>query len=302
VNRPLWTKSIVEARLLFLSCAAVLFAFCWIRVWLTTQIDMSRFQSLLALIPEQFQRLLPVPIDQLVSYPMRISLTYGEPLVFLVVTVWAVSRGSDSVSGELGRGTMEILLAQPLSRWQVLLASSTVTVVGAALLSLMAWAGTCMGVWLLEVKGPPGGEPTPMSELVDVRVFLPAIANLFAMGVFLGGLATLMSSWDRYRWRTIGLLAGFVVVSSILEIIAMTAENFKWFRWLTYFSVYEPERLVGVAVRDADQTWAWLLTDAEGHITDLGAAGCAGLLLALGLICFAAATAIFHRRDLPAPL
>ena len=30
----------------------------------------------------------------------------------------------------------------------------------------------------------------------------------FALGVFLVGFTTLMSAWDRYRWRTIGQVEG----------------------------------------------------------------------------------------------
>ena len=45
---------------------------------------------------------------------------YEEPMIYMIMTIWCVARSSDVVSGELGRGTMEILLSQPVSRRQAL--------------------------------------------------------------------------------------------------------------------------------------------------------------------------------------
>ena len=48
----------------------------------------------------------------------------------------------------------------------------------------------------------------PMSDLMDPSVLAHASVNLFALGVMLAGFTTVMSSWDRYRWRTIGIVSG----------------------------------------------------------------------------------------------
>jgi ABC-2 type transport system permease protein len=48
-------------------------------------------------------------------------------------------------------------------------------------------------------------ESTLLADKVDVTKLAPAVFNLFSYGVCLAGLTTLMSSWDVYRWRTIGV-------------------------------------------------------------------------------------------------
>ena len=45
-----------------------------------------------------------------------LSIGYVHPLVQIIFCIWAVGRASGAVAGELDRGTMELLLAQPLSR------------------------------------------------------------------------------------------------------------------------------------------------------------------------------------------
>ena len=108
--RTLIKKSIRESYLLFLGCGTVLYVFCWVRVWITSRLEMGRFQNILESLPESWQKLAPVPIADLFSYEGRIAVTYEEPVVYLMMAVWCIARSSDAVSGQLGRGTMEMLL------------------------------------------------------------------------------------------------------------------------------------------------------------------------------------------------
>ena len=127
MNKALFKKSIYEARWLFIACAFVMFIFCWIHVLVTSQVDMTQFSGILENIPEKWEKLAPVAFSKMISYESRIAITYEEPLLFLLMTVWCVTRSSDVVSGELGRGTMEMLMAQPVSRLQIFLTPVLIT-------------------------------------------------------------------------------------------------------------------------------------------------------------------------------
>jgi ABC-2 type transport system permease protein len=319
--RALLKKNIAESRLLFLACAAALFGFCWLYVWLVGRFSMSRFQTVLEQFRE-YERLMPVPFDQLFTYPGRIAVAYTEPVVFVCMTIWAISRGSDSVSGELGRGTLEMMLAQPVSRLKLLASHIMVTVTGVALLAAAAWAGTCTGIAMTTVKeeiAPPSiklpmgfelplttGEPqtvrTPMSELVTGSDFLPAAVNLFALGFFLAGLATLLSSADRYRWRTIGLAVGLFVIQFVMKIVGKASDSWSWLLRCTWFRAYEPASFVTLTVRSPEHAWSLILRDSRGQFLDFGPLGYDLVLISLGCAAFVCAAIIFSRRDLPAPL
>ena len=75
---------------------------------------------MLSFMPELVEQLMPVSFSQMATSAGRIAVAYDDPIVLLLVTVWAISRGSDAVSGELNRGTMEMVLAQPVTRLGVL--------------------------------------------------------------------------------------------------------------------------------------------------------------------------------------
>src|SRR5260370_37986816 len=51
-----------------------------------------------------------------------LSIGYVHPLMQTIFCIWAVGRAAGAVAGETDRGTMELLLAQPVPRWRGVLA------------------------------------------------------------------------------------------------------------------------------------------------------------------------------------
>jgi ABC-2 type transport system permease protein len=259
---------------------------------------------------------------------------YEEAIILLCMVIWGIARGSDSISGELGRGTMEMLLAQPVSRLQVLLHQAAVTVGGVVLLAAVTWFGTFVGVQTLSAREPKP-QPTflakvlrlewpftsekepksekqeyiyvPLREKVDTRHLLPGAVNLFALGFFIAALSTLVSAFDRYRWRVIGIVVGIYVIELILKAVGVALKDWNWLCYLTFFTAYEPQYLVQIAVEHPTEAWSFVRTaplepNARHVLAGLGPLGFCSILWALGLACYAGAAARFCTRDLPPPL
>lgn len=326
MNRALVNKCLRESWALLAGCAVAIFAFCWVRVWLVSRLDTSRFKAIVDLLPGDWKRFSPVDMEWLVTYDGRVALAYDEPIVVFGVSIWAIARGSDVIAGELNRGTMEMLLAQPLSRRQILWTQAAVTVLGTAVLACSAWFGTFAGVhtnsakeevrpgvrlpFALPFLGSELATPwaktetryTPMSQKVNPHDYWPAAANLFSLGFFLCGFSSLVSACDRYRWRAIGVVVGAYVIQTIMKLVGMAADEWAWLRPLSIFSAYEPELFVKVAVESPAETWSVLRYDAAGHFAQLGPLGYDLIFIVLGYLAYVAAAVIFQRRDLPAPL
>jgi len=274
MNRALWTKALLEARLLLLALALLLFAFNWIFVWISSMIELGAFGVFLQTLPPAFEKLSGVPFASVATSLGRISMAYVDPVVIFAATVWGIGRGSDAVSGEIGRGTMEMLLAQPVRRISVLATQAAVTVGGAALLALASWLGTCAGV-----------ASVTLDDRIAMTAFLPGVVNLFALMLFLAGFSTMISSWDSYRWRTIGLVGGFYVVELVLKVIARLVSKVEWLMQFTFLGAFEPQALI------IDPEHAWDLSLKYD-----------GVLVGLGLASYLVAAVFFCHRDLPAPL
>jgi ABC-2 type transport system permease protein len=322
VNLALLRKCLLETRLLFGATALLVFSFCLVRVFIVASLETSDFAGIVERLWDKWEKFAPVPLAHLLSYPGRIAIAFDEPIVVFGISIFAIARGSDVVSGELNRGTLELLLAQPITRRQVLATQSIVTIGCVVLLALCTWGGTWCGVQLATVKETPPppqlklpgfpaiplpmrtSEPVelPMREKVDLHVFWPGVVNLFCLGAAVAGFSTLVSALDRYRWRTIGIVAAFYIVSLIFKIVGLAFERFQWLRGLSLFTAYEPQRFIALAVRSPAEAWTFVQTDPSLGTMALGPLGYSAILLAIAAVSYLAAAIAFERRDLPAPL
>jgi len=274
-NPAIWRKTWGDQRGLVLSLVALWTAFPWIYIWLSAQIPMPAFQDvLLRAIPQDWQRLSGVPFSEVATHAGRVALAFVDPVVVLAATVFGITRGSDAVSGPLERGTMEMILAQPVTRRAVFISQAVATVAAAALLAAVLGGAAASAVAL----GPWSGKVDPLR-------LVPAALNVFGLMVCMAGISACVSSADSYRWRTIGIMCGFYVFSILAKLVGRLSNTLSWCGYLSILNAYEPQRLVG------DPATAWRLLLAYD-----------GVLLGLGLAAYVVGGWIFARRDLPAPL
>ena len=298
INWTLWKHAFRDARWLLLGCSVTMFGFFWLFIYLQSHIAAPAFVDFIQNQMSELEGAFGLDVT-LVALPRgRLSMGYVDPVVIILCAVWAIARGSDAVSGPIDRGTMEMILAQPVSRRSVLLSHVTVTVLGAAVLAVVAWAGTVAGIytvsWKQEVLGGVLGRTilyTPLRELVSPSDFIPAAVCLFCLIFFVAGLTMLVSSCQRYRRHTIGWVGSFYVLQMVIKIVGLNSDH-KWTYYFTFFGAYWPQRLVA---------------KPEGTVDIFNTAlpmGLAynGLLFAGGLASIVAACLVFSRRDLPAPL
>ena len=321
IDRVLIRKYIGQSLLLFMSCGLALFAFAWVRVWVVSLLDMGQFQTILEQFRD-FEKFAPISFDALFTYVGRVGMTYDEPIVILCTVIWCVARGSDVVSGELGRGTLEMILSQPITRRTLLLSHATVSVGGLALLCLCVWAGIGAGVYatsveesieqpsfripIFDIEVPLASSSEPVTQTirlrdrVDVRTYASSTFHLFSFGFFLLGLSTLFSSIDRYRWRTVGSVVGIYVAQLVMFGLGKAATSLDWLLSISFFSCYKPQKMTSLVASDGlAAPWSMSMVPSDCAMPALFYPA---TLMGLGICFYVAATMIFTRRDLPAPL
>jgi ABC-2 type transport system permease protein len=274
-NTAIWKKTWGDQRVLVLSLMALWIGFPWLYIWLSSQIPMPAFQDvLLRAIPKDWQRLSGVPFTEVATHAGRVALAFVDPVVVLAATVWGITRGSDAVSGQLERGTMEMVLAAPVRRVAVFVTQALATTAAAALLCTVLF----LAVWTAIALGPWAGKVDPLR-------FLPAAANVFGLMVCMAGISAGVSAADSYRWRTVGILCGLYVFSILAKLVGRLSSPLWWVGYLSFLNAYEPQRLVG----DAAESWR-LLAQYDA------------VLIGVGVVAYAIGAVLFARRDLPAPL
>ncbi|HEY2841044.1 MAG TPA: ABC transporter permease subunit [Pirellulales bacterium] len=273
-NKALWIKCFRDMRVLLFFLTCLLFGFNWLFVYITSLIDLAALKLFLGSLPPFFEQLVGMSFDSVATCLGRISMAYVDPVVVFSTTIWAIGRGSDAVSGEIGRGTMEMILAQPVRRLSVLAVQACVTLAGAAVLCLAILGGTAIGLATVSLVDP-----------VHWRQFLPGAINVFAMIFFLAGASTMVSSWDSYRWRTIGFMGAFFISQLVFKMMGQTIAWFKWLLNFTFLTACEPQKLIVESERAWTLSWQY-----------------DGVLIGLGMACYVVAALVFCNRDLPAPL
>jgi len=288
MNLALWKKAVRDSRIFLLVCALLLLAFGWIFVWLLSLLPQEAWSTMLRFIPNFLQRMLGIPLDSLSQELGQLSFLFVDVVTLLVCIGWAVGRGSDPVSGEIGRATMDLIVSLPIRRFEVIVVSGIVTTVGSAVLAFAVWAGAVIGLETVDFG----------AEVARTRL-LPGAVNLFFMTFCLTGITTFLSTFNRDRWRTIWLASGFFVVSTILKMVARLWESGAWLKYLSFLTAFEPQELI-LAVK---VNMSGTADAAQGGLQQVDMLATSlrynGVLLALGLTAYFGAALVFTKRDIP---
>jgi len=285
--RALVVKAFRDGMWLLLAMVILWSAFPWLYIWATSKISLPAFSQFLSnALPKQWERMSGMSFSQLATTAGRVAAIFAHPLVVFGAPVWAFTRGSDCVSGEIGRGTMEMMLAQPVRRTTIFFTQAVVTIAGCVLLTIAVWCSIAVGL-----------ATVTLPDAISAALFIPPAVNLFALLFALGGMAALASSWDSQRWRTIGILGVWYAISMLMTIVSRISENWQWLENLSYFHAYNPQSMV------ARPEAAWSMWEyKEGAFVGLGFGGHQLVLLGIGVVCYALGAVIFNRREIPAPL
>jgi len=210
-----------------------------------------------------------------------LTIGYVHPLTIAILCVWAVGRAAGAIAGEIDRGTMELLLAQPIRRSQVLLAHGLVDLATIPVLCLSMWAGTWVGAWLLGFL-----DAASPDQRVDPWCFAPGLVNVALLLFAVSGFTMWISAAGRFRGRVLGLAVLLFLVQFLINVIGQLWDAAEICRPLTVFYYYQPQPII-LDPHWAQQRDVWL------HLGVLAGVGSVGYVLAWWTFC---------KRDLPAPL
>jgi ABC-2 type transport system permease protein len=271
MNLAIWKKAFSDAWLPLVVSSAILMLFSWLFVWLMSQFDIGLWGLMLRMMPGWVEDIIGVPLDEIVTTTGRLSFLYVHVITMLVCVGWAVGQGSGSISGEIARGTMDLILSLPIWRATVVVAPAVVAALGGAVLAGSVTAGIWLGLLTVDLPGN-----------VSLRSFLPGAVNLFCLIFCMTAMTAFVSSWNRDRWRTVSLAVAVYVVFLIVDVVASLWPWGSWLQYCTFVSAFHPQLLI---LKPEETGWlAWKYNVP---------------LLLLGLIAYAAAVAIFSYRDIP---
>ncbi len=257
-----------------------------------------------------------------------LSIALVHPVMVILFCIWGVGRAAGALAGELDRGTMELLLAQPVSRARLVQAHFLLDLITIPILCLSLWAGNALGVWFigpqiktqkidldkLRAEGDVV-KPNVLVEIGPIKVSVP-IANiqlpktvvsgpserlavssapfgppLFVVGglIFaICGYTMWLSSMGRFRMRVLGIAILVTLIMFLINLLGQMWDVVTPLRPFTIFYYYQPQQIM------QGRGWSVPLGGIEVPMLVV--------LYGVGVVGYGLALWTFCQRDLPAPL
>jgi ABC-2 type transport system permease protein len=96
-----------------------------------------------------------------------------------LLIVYAITQGSGAIAGEEANGTMDLLLAQPITRRDVVLVKTAAVMTGSAIIVLLAFSGFALAIPLVEIDVTHAGMLRACGNALPLTLFFFALALWF---------------------------------------------------------------------------------------------------------------------------
>lgn len=177
----------------------------------------------------------------LFTLPGSITLGFQHPLAIAMVAIFAVGSAATAIAGERARGTLEVLLARPVSRLTLYLSTllallTTVLVVLCAILGGMIAGAAIQGL-------------TDELDLGQVPLVLLNGFGLWAAFTTFGLGASV--TFDR-PGPAIGVSLAYVVINYFFEILGSLWADVAWTQDYSLFHHFDPGAILSGSADPAD--------------------------------------------------
>jgi len=181
----------------------------------------------------------------------------------LVVAGYGVAVGSAAIAGEEERGTLDLLLANPIPRWRVVVEKSAALAVGMAIVVGAIWIGLAVTAALMEID-------------LDLGRVGSGLASGGLLGIAIGMLALLLGALTGRRTLSLALGMAALVVAWVINAMSPLVEALEPWRPVSpvyHYVGYDP-------------------------LTNGFDATHAAALVAMALVSLAVAVVAFERREI----
>ncbi len=238
------------------------FYFMWLFPTIGKMMDL---QSILDAFPPALRALIGGQLIDLGSPAGFLNMELFPLMLPLILGGFAIGVASGATAGEEARGTLDVLLAEPLERWAVL-TEKTVAIV---LATIIVAAFLLVGVW--------GGAAFTGTDLALDKVVAGLVVGTLLALAF-GGITLAIAAFTGSRATAIGITGALLVATYFINALAPMVESLNQIRGISPFFYY-------------------LGHDPLRNGLDLGDAA---VLAVVAVVGFAVSLVGFERRDLAA--
>ncbi len=268
MNRGLMLKAALEAWPVTLMCGGLLLG---VEVVLAYVLPTFQSQFATGMLQIQFVQslvgaMLGVDASEAAGPQAFMAFPWVHPVVLALIWAHAMICCTRIPVGEIDRGTIDLTLTLPVTRWMVLRSETLVWIAAGLILLGMGLSGYLIGRSYVA----PASRP-------DVGRTLIVLANCFCLYLAVGGLSWCASAAFDRRGPALALVFGLLLASFLLNFLGPFWDVAERLAFLSLLDYYRPL----IVLRDGNVPW-----------NDMA------VLLTVGLVLWIAAGVIFSRRDI----
>ena len=177
--------------------------------------------------------LLGIDIEGEITAQLMQAFVWVHPTVLTLLWANETMYCTRFPAGEIDRGTIDVLLALPVSRRRIYLCETIGFLAGGALMLGAGAIGYAIGSQTLPI------ESRPEWTLVSLILF-----NLFCLYIAIGGVAFLVSSLSERRGRAVFTVFTIIVASFLMNFLAQFWSPAQPFAFLSVVEYYQPANIL----------------------------------------------------------
>lgn len=254
MNFNLLKQSLADRRvsLLIYAASVALYGIMILAIWPSMQA--SGISEMWDRYPESIKKAFGATIN-FGEFDGFIALEYFAQMWVIIMAAFAISLATGALAGEIEKGSMELLLSQPISRRSIVITRhfyfsiSLLALIAATMLPLMI------------------GAPLVDGELSNMGVAAVSLLAFLFYGA-IGSMAFFFSSISSSRGKALFASLGVLIGSYALDLLSKFNDFIDNFHFLSLFYYYDPYRYL----HDASIAWGDLAVLAAIIVVSTGAA------------------------------
>jgi ABC-2 type transport system permease protein len=183
------------------------------------------FEQLKSLKDLAIYKLVGMQLGSVEGYMASVVLVY----IPILLCIYCIIASTSTLAGEEDNGTLELIVAMPLSRWQILTAKALALSVVALFIMIIASIGNAFILTVIKINNPIN--VTPFGLFTALMSSLPLALVFIMIGFFLGAILP-------NRRISATAMTIFFIASFFLENIAGMAKSLEPIRYFSLFNYY----------------------------------------------------------------
>jgi len=242
--RNIFLKNLRDRRkaLFWWSFGLVLYSLFMCAFYPTIQKSAVELEAYMENMPEAIVAAFGGADNNIASPEGYLNVEYFSMMLPLMFIIYAIGFGSGAIAGEEEAGTLDLLLANPIPRWRVLLEKFLAMVGGMAILSFMTWLGLAVGIYAYDMD-------IGLGQLA-AATFSSALLS-FSFGV----IALAISCLTGKRGMSMGITTALVAGTYLLYVLAQVAEPLEKYQKLSPFYWYMTANPLANGLKLGDMTF-----------------------------------------------